>query len=99
LLGAADLTFPKTEAEIVKALKLKDAKTTFNGTEYVSEGGSVYKIIGTKRYQMRGLESIVDADITPKEGLQQEQAACFKQYPGRSVLARRIPMNPCIPIG
>lgn len=65
---AGDLAFPKTEAEIVKALKLKDGKTTFNGTEYVSEKGNVYKIIGGKRYQLRGLESIVDSDITPKAG-------------------------------
>jgi outer membrane protein OmpA-like peptidoglycan-associated protein len=65
---AGDLAFPKTEAEIVKALKLKDGKTNFNGTEYVSEAGSVYKIINNKRYQMRGLESIVDSDITPKAG-------------------------------
>ena len=65
---AGDLAFPKTESEIVKALKIKDGKTTFNGTECVSEKGNVYKIIGDKRYQLRGLESIVDSDITPKAG-------------------------------
>jgi outer membrane protein OmpA-like peptidoglycan-associated protein len=65
---AGDLAFPKTEADIVKALKLKDGNTTFNGTEYLSEKGNVYKIIGGKRYQLRGLESIVDSDIVPKAG-------------------------------
>ena len=65
---AGDLAFPKTESEIVKALKIKDGRTTFNGTEYVSEKGNVYKVIGNKRYQLRGLESIVDSDITPKAG-------------------------------
>jgi len=65
---AGDLAFPKTESEIVKALKIKDGKTTYNGTEYISEKGSVFKIINGKRYQLRGLESIVDSDITPKAG-------------------------------
>ena len=65
---AGDLAFPKNESEIVQALKVKDGKTTFNGVEYVSEAGSVYKVINGKRFQMRGLDSIVDSDITPKAG-------------------------------
>jgi outer membrane protein OmpA-like peptidoglycan-associated protein len=68
LAAADDLVFPQTEADIVSALKIKDGKTIYNGSEYASEGGSVYKIIGGKRYKMRGLESIVDSDITPKAG-------------------------------
>lgn len=65
---AGDLVFPRTEAEIVKALKLQDGKTVFEGVEYVSQEGKVYKMIDGKRYQMRGLDSIVDSDITPKAG-------------------------------
>ncbi|MEM5788643.1 MAG: OmpA family protein [Syntrophobacteraceae bacterium] len=68
LCSAGDLAFPKTESQIVQALKIKDGKTTFNGVEYVSEAGNVYRVINGKRFQMRGLDSIVDSDITPKAG-------------------------------
>jgi len=65
---AGDLVFPKTQAEIVQALSIKDGRTTYNGEEYISQSGKVYKIIGGKRFQMRGLEAIVDSDITPRAG-------------------------------
>jgi outer membrane protein OmpA-like peptidoglycan-associated protein len=65
---AEDLIFPTTEDEIVAALQMKDGKTTFEGIEYQSFKGRVYKIIGGKRYRLRGLGGIVDSEIVPKVG-------------------------------
>ena len=65
---AGDLAFPTTEDEIVKSLSLKDGKTVYEGVEYVSEKGKVYKVIDGKRYRLRGLQSIVDSKIVPKAG-------------------------------
>jgi len=66
--AAEDLTFPTTEKEIVQTLSLKDVKIVYNGVEYVSESGKVYKIIAGKRYRLRGLQGIVDSAIVPKAG-------------------------------
>lgn len=68
LAPAGELAFPQTEAEIVEALSLTDGRTTYQGREYVSEGGKVYEIIGGKRYMVRGLEAIVDSDLAPRAG-------------------------------
>ena len=65
---AGDLVFPETEEAIVEALSLKDGSTVFQGTEYLSEKGRVYKIVKGKRYRVRGLAAIVDAEIVPKAG-------------------------------
>ena len=65
---AEDLVFPTTENEIVEALSLKDGKTVYNGVEYESEKGKVYKIISGKRYRLRGLQAIVDSAIVPRAG-------------------------------
>ena len=65
---AEDLVFPTTENEIVEALSLKDGKTVYNGVEYESEKGKVYKIIAGKRYRLRGLQAIVDSAIVPRAG-------------------------------
>jgi outer membrane protein OmpA-like peptidoglycan-associated protein len=67
-VSADDLAFPTTEAEIIEALSLKDGTTVYQGTEYVSEKGKVYKIIDGKRYRLRGLQSIVDSKIVPRAG-------------------------------
>ena len=68
IVSAEDLVFPTTENEIVEALSLKDGKTVYNGVEYESEKGKVYKIIAGKRYRLRGLQAIVDSAIVPKAG-------------------------------
>ena len=68
ILGAEDLVFPTTKNEIVEALSLKDGKTVYNGVEYESEKGKVYKIISGKRYRLRGLQGIVDSAIVPRAG-------------------------------
>jgi len=68
VVWAGELSFPTTEAEIIKTLSLKDGKTVFEGVEYVSESSKVYKIIDGKRYRVRGLKGIVDSDIVPKAG-------------------------------
>jgi outer membrane protein OmpA-like peptidoglycan-associated protein len=65
---AEDLVFPTTENEIVEALSLRDGKTVYNGVEYESEKGKVYKIIAGKRYRLRGLQAIVDSAIVPRAG-------------------------------
>ena len=68
IVSAEDLVFPTTENEIVEALSLKDGKTVYNGVEYESEKGKIYKIIAGKRYRLRGLQGIVDSAIVPKAG-------------------------------
>ena len=68
LAGAAELAFPETEQDIVKALSLKDGRTVFEGVDYISEKGRIYKIIGGKRYRLRGLYGLEDSDIVPKAG-------------------------------
>lgn len=68
LVKAEELKFPATEADIVEALSMKDGKTSYQGVEYVSDKGSVYKVIGGKRYRMRGLLDIVESDLVPKVG-------------------------------
>jgi outer membrane protein OmpA-like peptidoglycan-associated protein len=68
VISAEELTFPKTEREIVEALSIKDGRTVFEGVEYLSENGKVYKIIAGKRYRLRGLKIIADSDIVPKAG-------------------------------
>ena len=68
IVHSEDLVFPTTENEIVEALSLKDGKTVYNGVEYESEKGKVYKIIAGKRYRLRGLQGIVDSAIVPRAG-------------------------------
>ncbi len=63
---SGDSLFPQTEEEIVEALSLKDANTVYEGVEYQSENGRVYKVINGKRYRMRGLGGIVDSDMVPR---------------------------------
>ena len=68
LVSAEELPFPQTEQDIVEALSIRDGRTVYQGVEYISENGKVYKIIAGKRYRMRGLKIISDADIVPKAG-------------------------------
>lgn len=65
---AEELAFPKTENEIVKALSIQDGKVVYQGVEYVSETGRVWKVIDGKRYRVRGLQGIADSGIVPKVG-------------------------------
>ena len=65
---AGELVFPKTEDEIVEALSIKDSVTVFEGVTYESRNGKVYKIIGGKRYRLRGLKIVSDSEIVPKAG-------------------------------
>lgn len=67
-VNAEELTFPKTEQEIIEALSIKDGRTVFEGVEYISEKGKIYKLIAGKRYRLRGLRIIGDSDIVPKAG-------------------------------
>ena len=67
-VNAEELAFPKTESEIIEALSIKDGRTVYEGVKYISEKGKIYKIIGGKRYRMRGLRIIGDSDIVPKAG-------------------------------
>ena len=67
-LNAEELNFPKNEIEIIEALSIKEGRTVYEGAEYISEKGKVYKIIGDKRYRLRGLRIIADSDIVPKAG-------------------------------
>ena len=62
--------FPRTEQEIVVALRVKDGRTVFQGVGYYSERGRIYKEIKGKRYRMRGLAGIIDAPIVPRVAAQ-----------------------------
>jgi outer membrane protein OmpA-like peptidoglycan-associated protein len=62
------LPFPTTEDEIVDALRLKDGRTEYRGVVYERHVGKVYKVINGRRYRLRGLNVITDADIVPKVG-------------------------------
>ena len=66
MVNAGDLVFPTTVEEIIDALTLKDRITTYEGVKYESKGGRVYKMIGDKRFRVRGLKGIADAEIVPK---------------------------------
>jgi outer membrane protein OmpA-like peptidoglycan-associated protein len=66
--NAADLAFPQTEHDIVRALSIRDGETVFQGVAYESVQGKVYKIINGKRFRLRGLQGIVDAEIVPRVG-------------------------------
>ncbi len=66
--NAADLSFPKSAQEIVDALSLKDGAAEFQGVQYESKQGKVYKVIRGRRYRVRGLAGITDAAIVPKAG-------------------------------
>ena len=68
VISAEELTFPRTEREIIEALSIKDGRTVFEDEEYLSENGKVYKIIAGKRYRLRGLKLIADSDIVPRAG-------------------------------
>ncbi len=67
---ANDLVFPKTQAEILKALSQDIDKTLKapDGAIYLSQQGRVYKIIGGKRFRLRGIQVIEAIDILPKAG-------------------------------
>ena len=67
-VSAEELAFPKTEGEIVDALSIKDGRSVFEGVEYISENGKVYRVIAGKRYRLRGLKIIADSDIVPRAG-------------------------------
>ena len=70
VVTAENLYFPKTEADIIKALSQDDLKTITlsNGTKYEAEKGRVYKIIDGMRFRLRGLKVVEAIDILPKAG-------------------------------
>lgn len=65
-VSADETQFPSTADEIVKALQKKEGRTTREGTEYISKGGSIFRVLGEKRIQVRGVDEIVDSGLAPK---------------------------------
>jgi outer membrane protein OmpA-like peptidoglycan-associated protein len=67
---ANDLIFPKTQAEIIKALGQNDGQTLKapDGTTYLSEQGNIYKVIGGKRFRLRGIQIVEALAVLPKAG-------------------------------
>ncbi len=65
-VSADETQFPKTADEIVNALQIKEGRTTRQGTEYISKGGNIFRVIGEKRIQVRGVDEIVDSGLAPK---------------------------------
>jgi len=67
---ADNLFFPKTELEIIKALSKQDAKTitASDGTKYLAENGKVYKMIGGRRFRLRGVQIVDAIAVLPKAG-------------------------------
>lgn len=65
-LSAQETQFPASADEIVEALQKKEGKTTGQGTQYISKGGSIFRVIGEKRIHVRGVDEIVDSGLAPK---------------------------------
>jgi len=67
---AENLSFPKTELEIIKVLSQQDTKaiTASNGTKYLAENGKIYKMIGGKRFRLRGVQVVDAIAVLPKAG-------------------------------
>ena len=63
---AEETQFPSTADEIVRALEKKEGKATHKGMDYVSKGGTIFRVIGEKRIQVRGVDEIVDSGLAPK---------------------------------
>jgi outer membrane protein OmpA-like peptidoglycan-associated protein len=66
--AAEDLSFPVTEDQIAQALSLKDKKIKYKGVTYESKNGRVFKVIGGKRYRLRGLQIVETGPLLPKAG-------------------------------
>jgi outer membrane protein OmpA-like peptidoglycan-associated protein len=64
--SAEETQFPTTADEIVKALEKKAGRTTRQGTQYISKGGAIFRVIDEKRIQVRGVDEIVDSGLAPK---------------------------------
>ena len=63
-----ELTFPMTESEIVKALEFRDKQIVHDGVVYESKNGRVFKVIGDKRYRIRGIRLAGVEHAVPKTG-------------------------------
>ena len=63
-----ELTFPMTESEIVKALEFNDKQIVHDGVVYESKNGRVFKVIGGKRYRIRGIRLAGVEHAVPKTG-------------------------------
>lgn len=72
LVCASDeLKFPETADEIVELLKGKeDTVQEINGVKYVYSGGTLYKVIGGKRWKVRGVAGVEAAEMMPRVGAQ-----------------------------
>ena len=70
IVFADDLSFPKTELEVIKVLSQQDTKviTAPNGTKYLAEKGKIYKMIGGKRFRLRGVQVVDAIAVLPKAG-------------------------------
>ncbi len=62
---ADEIVFPKKRADIVNALSFKDKSVINGGDGYEIYEGRVYKIIGGKKYRLRGLNIVSAADVLP----------------------------------
>lgn len=69
-LSADSLNFPTTQAEIVKTLSpdKADKKETSVETAYKFDQNKVYKIIGGKRFRLRGIQVLEAIASLPKAG-------------------------------
>lgn len=63
---AQETQFPATADEIVEALQKKEGRATHQGTQYISKGGDIFRVIGEKRIQVREVDEIVDSGLAPK---------------------------------
>lgn len=69
-VSASDqLKFPETADEIIEMLKGKeDVVQEINGVEYVYTNGTLYKIMGGKRWKVRGVAGVEAAEMMPRVG-------------------------------
>ena len=63
------LKFPETSDEIIELLQGKeDVVQEINGVQYVYSNGTLYKMMGGKRWKVRGVAGVEAAEMMPRVG-------------------------------
>lgn len=67
--AADDLEFPESAGEIIGLLKGKEGIVQeINGVKYILSDNILYKIVGGKRWRVRGLAGVEAAEMMPRVG-------------------------------
>ena len=65
-LPAEEISFPKSQNEIVQGLRFTDKASVQGGNGYEVKNGKTYKVINGKRYRLRGLSVASAAEVVPR---------------------------------